>query len=939
MKANFKDLFKALGKGVADGVTGQWGGVAKDLVDASVAVGLANEPSQLAWLLIYRSLTQAIVSLVKDSQELLIDQPDDLESFSDRLSLSLEEHELTIRPDFFDQPQTLSIIKAIQIPLKQWLEGFIPEQAQAQAISNRLPTYFIFALNREWAARPQDYVPIKEQFQTPFTSASERRQGWLLYSAWLQKQVEEPMFSEAFGLKQVYVPLRAYYRRKKVSRNSPQDIDNYFKGNHNETFERMVVELEEELDAWVQTADPGDAIRVISGGPGSGKSSFAKMFAAHHVQKSWIPLLFIPLHQFDPKEDLVEAVGAFVEDDCLLKANPLYALSRELRLLIIFDGLDELAMQGKIAKEISQNFVREVQRKLERFNQREIRLQVLISGRELAVQDNSSEFRNPRQILHLLPHFVHENKRKKEGNEAYIHGECLQDDRRQTWWQCYGAATGKSYDIMPDELNQGNLVDITAQPLLNYLVALSYDRGGLTFTEDTNLNQIYQNLLDAVYERGYERRTHVAIRGMKQRDFVRILEEIALAAWHGDGRTTTVGEIERHCDNSGLRRLLGAFEEGAEAGVTRLLTAFYFRQSGGLRDNERTFEFTHKSFGEYLAARRIVRAIGRIQAELDARDDDPDRGWDERDALKHWAEVCGASRMDTYLFNFVIDEVKLQAVEKVRSWQPTLAKLIGFMLRHDMPMERLQLKTFHQANEQARNAEEALLAALNACARVTEELSKIDWPTPKAFGTWFARLTGQREDGDDLVISNSLSLLNLETCTLISRDFSRAALYRANLYRANLYTATLFGAALYRANLLGANLYRANLDTATLCKANLEEANLEEANLEEANLEEANLFGANLGEATLEAAYLYSANLEEANLHKANLHKANLENASLENANLENANLLGANLLGANLLGANLLGIKWNVNTNWQDIKGIETAKNVPEVLKEQLGL
>ena len=160
LKANFKDLFKALGKGVADGVTGQWGGVAKDLVDASVAVGLANDPSQLAWLLIYRSLTQAIVSLVKDSRELLIDQPDDLESFSDRLSLSLEEHELTIRPDFFDQPQTLSIIKAIQLPLKQWLEGFIPEQAQAQAISNRLPTYFIFALNREWANRPLDYAPI-----------------------------------------------------------------------------------------------------------------------------------------------------------------------------------------------------------------------------------------------------------------------------------------------------------------------------------------------------------------------------------------------------------------------------------------------------------------------------------------------------------------------------------------------------------------------------------------------------------------------------------------------------------------------------------------------------------------------------------------------------------------------------------------------------------
>jgi len=107
-----------------------------------------------------------------------------------------------------------------------------------------------------------------------------------------------------------------------------------------------------------------------------------------------------------------------------------------------------------------------------------------------------------------------------------------------------------------------------------------------------------------VYERGYERQgTHMSIKGvMGKKNFVRILEEIALAAWHGDGRTTTVSEIKQHCDGSGLRRLLDKFEEGAEAGVTRLLMAFYFRQSGTVRNNDRTFEFTQKSFGEYLTA-------------------------------------------------------------------------------------------------------------------------------------------------------------------------------------------------------------------------------------------------------------------------------------------------------------------------------------------------
>ena len=78
LKANFKDLFKALGKGVIDGAIGKWEGVAGDLVEASVAVGLAAEPGQTAWLLIYRSLDRAITRLLKDSKELLVKQPEDL---------------------------------------------------------------------------------------------------------------------------------------------------------------------------------------------------------------------------------------------------------------------------------------------------------------------------------------------------------------------------------------------------------------------------------------------------------------------------------------------------------------------------------------------------------------------------------------------------------------------------------------------------------------------------------------------------------------------------------------------------------------------------------------------------------------------------------------------------------------------------------------------
>ena len=340
---------------------------------------------------------------------------------------------------------------------------------------------------------------------------------------------------------------------------------------------------------------------------------------------------------------------------------------------------------------------------------------------------------------------------------------------------------------MPVELNVDSLTEITAQPLLNYLVALSYVAGNLTISDSTNLNTVYANLLDAVYERGYEgNRRHRAIAAMSKAHFIRVLEEIAIAAWHGDGRTTTVREIETHCESSGLRQLLDDFEEGAEAGVTRLLAAFYFRQSGD-RSHERTFEFTHKSFGEYLTARRIVRAMSRIQKQIERRKEDMEEGWDERDALHRWVEICGPTRMDVYLLSFLRDEFGLHPTEQVSKWQKTLEVLIGAMIRQGMPMEKVEppLK-FFEANQRSINGEEALLAALNACSFVTEATSTIDWPFPESFGAWIGRLQGQRTNHENVVSLHSLARLNLSNLILSLRDLlmrGEADLSGANLSR------------------------------------------------------------------------------------------------------------------------------------------------------------
>ncbi|BDI17313.1 hypothetical protein ANSO36C_31150 [Nostoc cf. commune SO-36] len=489
----------------------------------------------------------------------------------------------------------------------------------------------------------------------------------------------------------------------------------------------------------------------------------------------------------------------------------------------------------------------------------------------------------------------------EDEKENYIDDQnLLQQDQRQIWWQKYGNASGRGYDCLPEELNQDNLTEITAQPLLNYLVALSFDQQK-KFPTDGNLNAIYANLLTAVYQRGWAGYQHPAIRGIEEKDFVRILEEIALASWHGDGRTTTVREIEAHCEHSSLKTLLEKFQESAKLGVTRLLTAFYFRESG-VKEQEKTFEFTHKSFGEYLTAKRIVREVKLIHKKLKDRQDDPDEGWDEREALTRWAILCGASPMDEYLFKFVADEMGLQNPSDVSNWQQTLCNLISFMLRHGMPMERLTPRPdFQEENRQACNAEEALLAVLNSCTKLTNALCKIKWHTSESCGAWISRIQAQRPVEKIALAIKCLSFLNLQGSILIFKDLFEANLERSNLERASVLKSNLEGANLEQANLEQANLVEANLQRANLEGANLQRANLQRANLQRANLEGANLEGANLEEANLQRANLQRANLEGANLEGANLEGANFEGANHEGANLEGANPEGANLEGANL--------------------------------------
>ncbi|MEM6598503.1 MAG: pentapeptide repeat-containing protein [Cyanobacteria bacterium P01_C01_bin.69] len=168
--------------------------------------------------------------------------------------------------------------------------------------------------------------------------------------------------------------------------------------------------------------------------------------------------------------------------------------------------------------------------------------------------------------------------------------------------------------------------------------------------------------------------------------------------------------------------------------------------------------------------------------------------------------------------------------------------------------------------------------------------------------------------------------------------------YEIDLPGVDLQGITLSGAFLFKADLSAANLSSADLYNAFLSNANLSSADLSSADLSEINLSNANLFKAKLGNAKLIGANLSeinlsNANLRDADLRRANLKSANLRDADLRRANLKSANLISVNLRNAILISVNLEEIEWNEQTIWPAPEEVAKAKNVPEKLKQHLGI
>jgi hypothetical protein len=700
----------------------KWPFLVKDAFSSLLKVK-PRSAEQEAFLLVKRALAESLLETIDSAlngEKVTLKQV--RKEAAARLDEQLTREPVELSSQFFRNPGRAGVVGTVVRLLASWLCSAGLNQEQADAAVQTLPARFVAHLGKELTERGADYQRLTKAHSPNFTAATDEEAAWLLYHAELLTSSNPPVLNLGVSLDEVYVELRAYTQptRRETMRLPEEQV------SPTVTVWNVGM-LMEMAKSWMDNDD--DAIFVLSGGPGAGKSAFARRFAAWRAWAGPIPwrVLFVPLHRFKLGAELKHALTAFASAE-IRHSVKLFDLESDNPVLVVFDGLDELAQQGSVGEELAADFFRQVDDFVKDCNRewRPLRVRAVLCGRPVAVSITSAEIRRAERVRYLLPYKV--ERESLRGFTPTGQPDLVAIDQRDQWWNKYGAAVGEpELTGIPPDVRTEKLDPLTSEPILNGLIAES--RKNHAITPDTNRAQIYEWLLLDVLKRVHDRSGKQHLKDAKEDDIARLLEEVAVTAWHnGDVRATTKTKVRERCEKTDQMDLLNCvFPDHHKANITSLFLAFYFQEAGERQGQDRAFEFSHKSFGEYLLARRIIHFV----RELDRRI--RDGAWDAEVGLKRWVELFGPTGINIDLASFVRDAADLHSEENVNAWRETLIKLLNRAIRRGMPMTQVGLASYQIMERENWNAVGALFAIHSCCYRPGRVVFPVDWGHPPRF--------------------------------------------------------------------------------------------------------------------------------------------------------------------------------------------------------------
>ncbi|WP_446357465.1 pentapeptide repeat-containing protein [Coleofasciculus sp. A1-SPW-01] len=760
-------------------------------------------------------------------------------------------------------------------------------------------------------------------------------------------QTQWKVLGENFTLPDIYVPLEAHL----VDKNGKVDK----KANP--------VNLEQWAKNQLTNPDKNGKVLFIQAGPGRGKSVFCRMFANWvrvHLHPIWTPIL-IRLRDIDAFENNIEnTLRAAVKAD-FVKSNDGWLTDRNTRFLFVLDGFDELRMEGRTTGGI-EKFLKQVgnfQTSCQQHSQLGHRF--LVTGRELA--------------LHGIEQFL---PRNLERVEIALMNDQLQQQWLGKWSNLVGEDNAKAFgEFLQAENCPERVKELAREPLLLYLLAAMHRDGEISLEMFEGTSRagakvlIYQKALDWVLTQQRSENLNLELTEQETDDLRRILTEAGLCVTQSGGEWTSIPMIEERLkgDDQARKLLEKARERIGDNPLRNALAAFYLRPASAADATEGAVEFVHKSFAEFLCAQRLVESLKEWVLEEPRRR----RGGflvSREKLAEEVYDLLGYGGLTWEIVEYMMalldvsHEEFVQLFERLEEFYLDWCngEFINAEPTSNLPQKKMLQLRKHGSLMGLREVDiyaglnvMILLLVLNRYAQNTDKLKgKISFnpcgntDSDSFEPTRLLRIISYSNSVELDTFVNTVYLflshvnlkqVNLKGVNLVDADLSGADLSDADLTNADLVYTDLSGADLSGADLIDANLTNADLNDSYLLDANLTNAQLINAQLINAQLGNANLGSANLSNANLSLVNLNTANLNTANLSRANLYYGDLSYTDLSNADLSYANLTNADLSDADFSNANLEGITWNANTQWENVQGLETAKNVPKGLKQLLSL
>lgn len=667
-----------------------------------------------AWSLVALCFASAIDELCpKNSPEELRNTA--LESLKGTKT-KLERSEYYLTPDFFITPVSLPLYKDLRKSFVDALEVLWPESGQ---VGGKLDSAFNCALYEIIRHDPLLFEPLRATVSGPGLEANRLEHDWTAYRERLKFGFYvKPVFGQEethISLSQLYVPPRAYWYEIREE-----------EGQRKERVSHLL-ELHCDMTDWLNYREPDRCVRLIRGGPGCGKSSYAKFLAATlAADQNWRPLL-IELQRLKGSGSLTERTSKLlVNHQEYFSSDPLDKthLDENRPLVLIFDGLDELAVpNSEGAQRIAENFWDDLDELMAELNSNVAsRACAIVTGRDAIIQaalrrrGRKLPNRDALEVCGL--HGV-------DTEEIVLSPDVDPSDQRSNWWRRYATATGAGEEV-PPVFSSNTLGTLTDDALLCYLLAISGKAVESRDRDIDNANEIYDKLIGDVWSRVWgpepnpsnqlNKKQQVAYRqqgaigAFKDQDaFEQILEYIAIAAWRGgESRIATLDSFESAINLTAAEDIWTEFQKeyseiGKDENFTTLALTFFFRKQD-LAD--RGFEFTHRTFGEYLVARCLVRQIERSL----------DRYSTARSAndLSDWLALTGDASITPAIGKFLRDEIRQKPVETLRTHRDALETAIKIVMRDGLPVRIGDKETWRNAETRQRYAEGALLACASA---------------------------------------------------------------------------------------------------------------------------------------------------------------------------------------------------------------------------------